>query len=91
MSSAEFDVVSGPNQQVPESMEVLVQRVIDAQSEAESAEAEAAAQTVTIADVAAAAFVALETIVAILGTDRGAHVIEEFEKRAALYAAGMED
>lgn len=57
------------------------------------AEAEAKAdEPVTIADVAAAAFVALETLVALMPTDEAKQrVINEFEQRAAHYAAGMEE
>lgn len=53
---------------------------------------EAAAEPVTIADVAAAAFVALETVVALMPTDElKQQVIAEFESRAAVFAVTMED
>ena len=46
---------------------------------------------VTIADVAAAAFVALETLVALLPDSGKPKVIAAFEERAAQYAASMEE
>ena len=46
---------------------------------------------VTIADVAAAAFVALETLVALLPDSEKPKVIAAFEERAAMYATSMEE
>lgn len=70
----------------PDPLTTLAQQVASAK-----AAAEAEADTpVTIADAAAAAFVALETLVAILGSEKGAQVIEQFEQRAAAFAASME-
>lgn len=67
-------------------MDALLAQVEAAQAEV----AEAAEHEVTIADVAAAAFVALETIVAILGEEKGQQVIDQFEARAAAFAESME-
>lgn len=86
------DVTAATNQQQqvigkqfqPSSMDELVAAVEEAK-----AQAEADADTpVTIGDVAAAAFTALETLVAILGgptSAKGAQVIAAFEDRAAAY------
>lgn len=57
---------------------------------AKQAEVEQAADTpVTIADVAAAAFVALESVVALLPDHLKQNVIDQFEQRAAVFAASM--
>lgn len=61
-------------------------------AEAQAANEQAADQAVTIADVAAAAFVALETVVALMPNDElKQRVIAEFESRAAVFAVSMEE
>lgn len=67
-------------------MDALLNEVTAAQAAVEKA----AATPVTIADVAAAAFVALETIVNLLSDENAAKVIAEYEQRSAAFAASME-
>jgi hypothetical protein len=57
----------------------------------EAAKADHASEPITIADVAAAAFVALETVVALMPSQSlKEQVIDEFERRAAAFAAEMQ-
>lgn len=79
----------------PANLDVLPKSTLDLVNMIEAAKADQADQPdteVTVADVAAAAFVALETVVALMPTPAlKAKVIEEFETRAAAYAASMDE
>jgi len=68
-------------------LEALRQQVAEQRAKVEEAEHE----EVTIADVAAAAFTALETIVAMLPPEQAQQVIGEFEDRSAKFREGFED
>lgn len=65
-------------------IEELKRKIAEADAREAAQAAEAEQTQVTIEDIAAAAFVALETLVNILG-DKGQQVIDEFERRVKQY------
>lgn len=88
--SYEYDADGTIRLKVPETpLDDLLAQLAAAQAEVE-AEAQ---KPVTLADLAAAAFTALETVVTILGgpeSTNGKQVIDEFESRAAAFAESLE-
>jgi hypothetical protein len=87
--SADFDVVSGNDEQ-QDAIALINAELAKMKAKVE----EEATKGVTIADVAAAAFTALETCVAILGgpgKPNGMKVIEDFEQRARSFSEAFEE
>lgn len=89
--SADYDVVSGDDQQAVASSTVDPLAYIAKQIEEAKKQED---EPVKITDIFAAAITALETCVAILGgprTENGKAVIEAYEERARTYAENMVD